>query len=69
MTQDVLGEGAGVAALLDGVGDGGERPPRVGLDQRLDELVERCPLVEVATRRCRQLEFGQSVDVLSVSVL
>jgi hypothetical protein len=45
VTDDVLGEGARVAALLHRVGDGGQDAAGVGLDQRLDELVERGALV------------------------
>ena len=59
--HDVLGEARGIAALLHGERDGGERTTRIELDQRLDELVVLDDVEVVAARRRRQLERAEGV--------
>ena len=61
MADDLLGQRARVAALLHGVRPRGERPARVVLDERLDELVERRGVGDVAAARGDQLERRQRV--------
>ena len=61
VAHHVLGERARVATLLDGEGHRGERPARIELDQRLDELVVLHDLEVVATGARHQFERAQRV--------
>ena len=61
VTNDLFGQRARVAALQHGVGDDGECSAGVVLDERLDELVERCGLGRFATAGGDELERGDGV--------
>jgi hypothetical protein len=59
--DDLLGDGARVAAEVDRVGHRGERPARIALDHRDDELVEVDDVAHVAAGGRQQLERRQRV--------